>query len=350
MADTILHRRSLYSEVQTVVSARPSGSSQVPNPSFAIIPEWSTRLKVTSRGGGTKDCLLLNIKPRVAVTLKPGKPAAMSFDMVGGVLSGPGCESVESAFESLHQEWLSKDREPVSPAHSWKEDIESSESGAPRTIPAVVARISALEPEWRAFLDSFSKNSNTDMAGNFTCRVSSRRNSLLDLNKSSEGSTPTTEHKFYVECYVPIAVRPEGGIPPHPATGSATFPTSFDIYPGVEMITRGTHGVVEPVDFVNNFVSGHKPSRDSRQRYVELSVSDTDDTQKNTRMNQLIVGLTRECSRVGKALTKLSEEGIETAERYAASRNLTVISWNEGMSGNQKMSEAEKITASSATG
>jgi hypothetical protein len=83
----------------------------------------------------------------------------MKFDMVGGVLSGPGCEAVESAFECLRQEWLSSN--PEGPAQAWKAVIESSESA--RTIPTVVEQIVALEPQWKSFLTRFSDTSNADM-------------------------------------------------------------------------------------------------------------------------------------------------------------------------------------------
>ncbi|GFZ49196.1 hypothetical protein JCM24511_06946 [Saitozyma sp. JCM 24511] len=323
MAETTLHRRSLYSVTEPIASDGSSGGDNGPAPSFAIIPSWSTRLKVATKGGDTKDCLILNIKPRVAVTLRPGQHASMSFDMVGGVLSGPGCEAVESAFESLRGEWLNNDREPVSPAQAWKAAIESSESA--RTIPAVVERIAALEPEWRAFLTRFSDTSNNDATRNFSCRVSSRKDSMLVLNTPSETSMPTTEHQFYIECHVPIAVRPETGRLSASTAATANFPTSFDIYPGVQMMTGGSSGAVEPVDFVSNVVSGHRPSRDSLRHYVDTLEGGTDGTKKNTRMNLLHVSYTREYSRVAKVIQEMREEGIETAQRYSASHKLTVI-------------------------
>jgi hypothetical protein len=325
MTETTLHRRSLYSGTEPTASDVSSSQNDGPKPSFAIIPNWSTRLKVTSKGGDTKDCLLLTLKPRVAVTLRPGEPASMSFDMVGGVLSGPGCEAVESAFESLRGEWLNNDQQPISHAHAWKSAVESSDSGGARTIPAVVQLISALEPEWKAFLTRFSETSNNDTTRNFTCRVSSRKDSLLVVNTPSEASMPTTEHQFYIECYVPIAVRPGRRRPSPPAAETATFPTSFDIYPGVQMMTGGSSGVVRPVDFVSNVVSGHRPSRDSLKQYVDTLEGGTDGTKKNTRMNLLHVSYTREYSGIGRVIQVLREEGIETAQRYAASHKLAMI-------------------------
>ncbi|RSH90302.1 hypothetical protein EHS25_001636 [Saitozyma podzolica] len=199
MTEATLHRRSLYSITEPTASDGSSSRNDGPDPSFAIIPNWSTRLKVTSRGCDTKDCLLLNIKPRVAVTVRPGEPASMSFDMVGGVLSGPGCEAVD-------------------PAQAWKTALGNSESA--RTIPTVVERIAALEQEWKAFLTRFSDVSNADMTRDFSCRVTSRKNSLLVVNRLSEDPPSTLQHQFFLECYEPIAVRPKEGRA-SPTSGSA---------------------------------------------------------------------------------------------------------------------------------